>query len=128
VPVGLVTMLGLMAYLADSPRDTKSRFDWFGFAFLAVAMGALQMMLDRGEQLDWFSSTEIIIETGLCGLASYMFLVHMLTADNPFIAPRMFADRNFSIGLVAIFIVGIILLATLALLTPFIQNLMGYPV
>jgi len=128
VPVGIVTMLGLLAYLTDSPHDRKSRFDWLGFAFLTVAIGALQMMLDRGEQLDWFSSTEIIIETGLAGLASYMFLAHVLTADNPFIEPRMFADRNFSIGLIAIFIVGIILLATLALLTPFLQNLMGYPV
>jgi DHA2 family multidrug resistance protein len=57
-----------------------------------------------------------------------MFVVHLLTAENPFIDPRMFADRNFAIGLLAIFIVGIILLATLALLTPFIQNLLGYPV
>jgi DHA2 family multidrug resistance protein len=128
VPVGIITMLGLMAYLSDSPRNTRSRFDWFGFAFFAVAIGALQMMLDRGEQLDWFSSMEITIEAGLAAIGFYMFLAHVLTADNPFIEPGMFADRNFSVGLIAIFIVGIILLATLALLTPFIQNLMGYPV
>jgi MFS transporter, DHA2 family, multidrug resistance protein len=127
VPVGVVTMLGLMAYLTDSAH-TRSRFDFVGFGLLAVAIGALQMMLDRGEQLDWFSSTEIVIEASLAALCSYMFVVHLLTAENPFIDPRMFADRNFANGLLAIFIVGIILLATLALLTPFIQNLLGYPV
>ena len=128
LPVGILTLLGLIAYLTDSPRNLKSRFDWFGFAFLTVAIGAFQMMLDRGEQLDWFSSTEVIIEAGLAGLAFYMFVVHVMTANNPFIEPGMFADRNFSIGLIAIFVVGIILLATLALLTPFLQNVMGYPV
>ncbi len=128
LPVGIVTLLGLLVYLTDSPRNTKSKFDWLGFFCLTVAIGAFQMMLDRGEQLDWFSSTEVIIEAGLAALAFYMFLVHIVTSSNPFIDPRMFADRNFSIGLISIFIVGIILLATLALLTPFLQNLLGYPV
>ncbi len=128
LPVGIVTLIGLMAYLTDSPRNTTAKFDWLGFFCLTVAIGAFQMMLDRGEQLDWFSSTEVVIEAGLAALAFYMFLVHILTSSNPFIDPRMFADRNFSIGLVSIFIVGIILLATLALLTPFLQNLLGYPV
>jgi MFS transporter, DHA2 family, multidrug resistance protein len=86
------------------------------------------MMLDRGEQVDWFSSTEIVLEAALAGLAAYLFLAHTFTAERPFIDPRMFKDRNFSVGLVFIFLVGIILLATLALLTPYLQNLMGYPV
>jgi DHA2 family multidrug resistance protein len=86
------------------------------------------MFLDRGEQLDWFGSTEIVVEASLCVLAFYLFLVHTFTAEKPFISPRMFRDRNFSVGLVFIFIVGIILLATLALLTPYLQNLMNYPV
>ena len=127
VPVGILTMLGLMAYLKDSPR-AKVRFDWLGFTFLALALGAFQMMLDRGEQLDWFSSMEIVIEAVLTALGTYLFIAHVLTAENPFIDLHMFADRNFSVGLIAIFLVGIILLATLALLTPFLQNLMGYPV
>src|SRR5436190_20058875 len=94
VPVGILTMLGLMAYLKDSPR-AKVRFDWLGFTFLALALGAFQMMLDRGEQLDWFSSMEIVIEAVLTALGIYLFIAHVLTAENPFIDLHMFADRNF---------------------------------
>jgi len=128
VPIGLITIGGLMAYLTDSPRNAKAGFDWTGFILLALAIGAFQMMLDRGENLDWFSSAEIVIEAGLAVTAFYMFIVHMLTSSNPFIDPKIFADRNFAVGLIAIFIVGIILLATMALLTPFLQQIMDYPV
>jgi DHA2 family multidrug resistance protein len=128
VPVGILTAFGLFAYLSDSERNAKMRFDWTGFLLFAIAIGALQMMLDRGENLDWFEATEIMIEAGLAITASYMFLVHTFTAERPFIDPRMFADRNFSISLIAIFIVGIILLGTLALMTPYLQQLMNYPV
>jgi len=127
LPVGILTFLGLSAFLSESPLR-KLKFDWFGFLALSVAIGSLQMMLDRGEQLDWFSATEIVLELVLAILALYLFLVHTFTADQPFIDPRMFKDRNFSLGLIFIFMVGIILLATLALLTPYLQNLMGYPV
>ena len=127
LPVGILTFLGLSAFLSES-RLRNISFDWFGFFALSIAIGSFQMMLDRGEQLDWFSSTEIVLEFVLAMLALYLFLVHTFTAEHPFIDPRMFRDRNFSLGLVFIFIVGIILLATLALLTPYLQNLMGYPV
>jgi DHA2 family multidrug resistance protein len=127
LPVGILTFLGLSTFLSES-KITKLPFDWFGFATLSLFIGALQMMLDRGEQLDWFSSAEIVLETALAGLALYLFLVHTATSERPFIDPKMFKDRNFSIGLIFIFMVGIILLATLALLTPYLQNLMAYPV
>jgi MFS transporter, DHA2 family, multidrug resistance protein len=128
LPIGILTFLGLSTFLSETPTDKRWGFDWFGFGALSLAIGAFQMMLDRGEHLDWFNSTEIVIEAALAGLALYLFIVHTATAERPFIDPRMFKDRNFSIGLVFIFLVGIILLATLALLTPFLQNLMGYPV
>ncbi len=127
LPVGILTFLGLSAFLSES-RLRNINFDWFGFLALSIAIGSFQMMLDRGEQLDWLSSTEIVLEFVLAMLALYLFLVHTFTADHPFIDPRMFRDRNFSLGLAFIFMVGIILLATLALLTPYLQNLMGYPV
>lgn len=127
VPVGIATILGLSAYLGDG-RPLRKSFDWFGFLTLSLAIGALQMMLDRGEQLDWFASPEIMIEAALIGLGAYLFAVHTFTAERPFINPQIFKDRNFSIGLAFIFVVGIILLATLALLTPYLQNLIGFPV
>jgi MFS transporter, DHA2 family, multidrug resistance protein len=127
VPIGILTFAGLSAYLAET-RTTKGSFDWFGFAMLSIAIGSFQMMLDRGEQLDWFSSTEILVEAVLAALAFYLFLVQTFTVKQPFIDPAIFKDRNFTIGLCFIFVVGIILLASLALITPYLQNLMGYPV
>ena len=85
-------------------------------------------MVRRGESQDWFHSQEIVIETILAVGAMYMFIAHILTSRKPYIDPGIFADRNFSVGLVCIFVVGIILLATMALLPPYLQNLMGYPV
>jgi DHA2 family multidrug resistance protein len=127
VPIGIVTFLGLSAFLSETKRQALS-FDWLGFATLSIAVGALQLFLDRGEQLDWFGSREIITELTIAVLAFYMFLVHTFTTERPFIDPRIFKDRNFIVGLFFIFIVGIILLASLALLTPYLQNLMNYPV
>jgi DHA2 family multidrug resistance protein len=87
-------------------------------------------MLDRGGQLDWFSSLEIIFESVVAASAFYIFLVHTFTAkaSQSFIDPRMFLDRNFSVGIFFIFIVGITYLASMALMTPYLQTLMGYPI
>jgi len=128
VPIGILTFVGLSAYLHRTEPQRGLYFDWFGFLTLVLAIGSLQMMLDRGEQLEWFDSPEIILEAALSVLGAYLFIAHSLTTDRPFLDPRLFRDRNFATGMVFIFIVGIILLATLALLTPFLQTLLGYPV
>jgi DHA2 family multidrug resistance protein len=88
----------------------------------------MQVFLDRGAQLDWFSSFEILIEAVVAVSAFYVFLVHTFTAKGSFVNPRLFLDRNFTVGMLFIFIVGITYLASLALMTPYLQTLMGYPV
>jgi len=128
LPFGLLALAGILAFLPETVRDRARRFDGVGFALLALAIGALQMMLDRGQTQDWFSATEIVVEAVLAGLCLYLFVVHVFTADQPFIDPGLFADRNLAVGLTLIFIVGVVLLATLALLPTFLQNLLGYPV
>lgn len=128
LPFGLLAWAGIAAFVKETPTDKSRKFDLLGFALLSIGIGALQMMLDRGQSLDWFSSPEVIIEVSLCIAAMYLFITHMFTYKNPFIEPGLFIDRNFSVGLIFIFIVGIILLATMALLPPFLQNLMNYPV
>jgi DHA2 family multidrug resistance protein len=128
LPFGLLAWFGLAAFVKETPTDNNRRFDMFGFAMLALAIGALQMMLDRGESQNWFSSYEIVAEAILAGLGLYLFITHIFTYRNPFIEPSIFKDRNYSVGLLFIFVVGIILLATMALLPPFMQNLMGYPI
>ncbi|WGF88688.1 DHA2 family efflux MFS transporter permease subunit [Marinivivus vitaminiproducens] len=128
LPVGILTFVLLTTFLSETASDRRARLDWLGFGLLSLAIGALQLMLDRGEQLDWFNSLEIVLEGSVSALAFYLFLAHMFTAEKPFISPGLFKDRNFSLGLLLIFFVGVVLLATLALLTPYLQNLMDYPV
>jgi DHA2 family multidrug resistance protein len=128
VPVGALTLLGILTSMPQTERRPNRSFDFFGFALLGIAVGSLQLMLDRGNSLDWFSSREIVIETVATVLAAYLFLVHMFTAEKPFIEPGLFKDRNFAAGVLLIFMVGVMLLATMALLPPFLQNLLGFPV
>jgi DHA2 family multidrug resistance protein len=125
LPFGILAMFGVMSFVPES-RSKFSPFDFFGFAMLSLAIGGLQIMLDRGQLLDWFSSTEIIAEMVVVGLASYLFLVHSLTSRQPFVSLSLFADRNFSIGCVLMFVLSIS--PTLTLTPPLLQNLMHYPV
>lgn len=128
LPVGLLAWAGLAAFVQETDIDRSRRFDLMGFAFISLGIGAMQMMLDRGESLNWFASREIVVEAILAGLFLYLFVSHIFTHERPFFEPQLFKDRNFSVGLLFIFIVGIILLATMALLPPFLQNLLDYPV
>jgi len=128
LPFGILASVGLMLFMPRAQGKSTLRFDWIGFAVLSLGIGGLQLMLDRGEDQDWFTSTEIIAECVLGGLGVYMFIVHMLTSSHPFIHPRIFRDRNFSAGLAMMFAMGTILVSTSALMAPWLQNLGGYPV
>ena len=128
VPFGIMATFGILAFLKETRRSDGVRLDWLGFGTLSLGIGAFQMMLDRGELLDWFSSREIMIEACLAGLGFYCFLVQLACARRPFLSPRLFTDLNFMIGLAFMFVVGLILYATLALLSPYLQTLMDYPV
>lgn len=128
LPFGIIALLGVMALVEESPLDRERRFDLFGFFILSVSIGSLQLMLDRGQSQYWFESPEIIAELVISLVAFYMFVVHMFTHQRPFIEPVLFKDANFTLGLMFIFMVGVILLSTLALLPPYLQTLMGYPV
>jgi MFS transporter, DHA2 family, multidrug resistance protein len=128
VPFGILAVAGLVVFLKEQHRDVNMRFDWMGFLALSLGLGAMQLAFDRGSSQDWFNSLEIIIETVLAGLGFYLFLVHMFTADNPFIPPRLFKDVGFISGFFTMFAVGIILLGSAALLPPYLQNLGGYSV
>jgi MFS transporter, DHA2 family, multidrug resistance protein len=125
VPFGIAAVTGIWLFFKDSARNAELRFDWFGFAALAVGLGALQLVLDRGTDQGWFGSGEIVLEALVAGIGIYLFLTHMLTARTPFIPPGIFKDRNFTFGLVLMFALGANLLASSALLPPFLQNLAG---
>jgi DHA2 family multidrug resistance protein len=128
VPFGVLTAIGLATFLKETSHSRSARLDWIGFGALSLAIGAFQTMLDRGETLDWFGSREIIVEACLAGLGFYLFLVQFALAPRPFLSPKLFADQNFVIGIVLYAIMGLIMYATLALLAPYLQTLMDYPV
>jgi DHA2 family multidrug resistance protein len=128
LPVGMAAVAGLVVFMPGENSHSSMRFDWIGFGVLALGIGSFQLMLDRGHSEDWFNSAEIITEAVLAGLGAYLFLVHMLTAQRPFIPPAVFRDRNFVAGLALMFAVGMVLVATAALMAPWLQTLANYPV
>jgi DHA2 family multidrug resistance protein len=128
VPIGALAFFGISVFVSETVRDTRVRLDWFGFGTMSLFIGALQLFLDRGEQLDWFTSGEILVEAVVSGSAFYLLAVHTITGEKTFVNRRLFLDRNFALSLLFIFVVGITYLASLALMTPFLQTLSGYPV
>ncbi len=128
LPVGIITVLGLAAFMDETERREGMRFDWFGFAALATGIGAMQVMLDRGEQLGWFSSPEIVTEAIVSALGFYYFFAHSLTTTTPFVRFEIFKDRNYVGGIVFMIVIGVVLFGTMALVSPYMQNVLGYPI
>jgi DHA2 family multidrug resistance protein len=128
LPFGIFTVVGLLVFMDETRKDRELRFDWFGFLALAVGIGALQIALDRGEQLGWMESSEIIAEFIVSIVGFYYFFAHSFTASKPFIQFAMFKDRNFVGGCVFMAVMGLVLFSTMALASPYLQNVIGYPV
>ena len=127
LPVGATAFFLSVATLTEKPIFAR-RFDLVGYVLLAVGVGALQFMLDRGDRLDWFQSAEIILEAGLAVSALWAFAVHTATAEQPIFELALFKDRNFSVSMMFMFLLGIMLFSSMALLPPMLQTLYGYPV
>lgn len=127
LPIGMASFAGVYFFVKETPI-TRQRFDLFGFSLLALCVGTLQLMLDRGELVMWFESIEVRLYVIACVFALYFFVVHSRTSDHTLFSPGLFRDRNFVSGISFIFFIGIILLATMVLLPPFMQVWKGYPV
>jgi DHA2 family multidrug resistance protein len=128
LPVGIITVLGLLAFMDETKKQTHMRFDWFGFIALAIGIGSLQLLLDRGAEVGWYDSSEIVIETIISVAGFYYFFAHSLTTNEPFIRFELFKDRNFAAACLFMAMIGVSLFGTMALITPFTQNLLGYPI
>ena len=128
IPFGALAWIGISTFVSETAPDAGRKFDMPGFFFLSLAIGSLQLFLDRGQSKEWFASGEIIAEAMLAAIAFYLFIVHIFTVKKPFIEPGIFRDKNFVVGLLFSFMMGTILLATMALMPPLLQNYMGYPV
>ena len=128
LPFGIVTVVGLLVFMDETKLDSKLQFDWFGFAALAVGIGALQLALDRGEQLDWLNSPEIVLELIVSVVGFYYFFAHSFTTDRPFIQFAIFKDKNFATACIFMVVIGVVLFSTMALASPLFQNAFGYPI
>jgi DHA2 family multidrug resistance protein len=127
VPVGLSAWVGLRFTLPRDMPHGRARLDWTGFLTLSVAICCAQLVLSRGQRLDWYESSEIVAETLIGLVAFFMFLVHSLTADKPFIDPRILRDPNYALGLVLVTVYGMLNFTPAVLLPSLLQQYAGFP-
>jgi MFS transporter, DHA2 family, multidrug resistance protein len=126
LPLGIVAWLALVASLRAGGGNAKRPFDLVGFVLLSIAVGCLQMMLDRGETQDWFASTEIVAEAFCGAIAFYMFVVHSVTGRQPFVDIHLFNDRNFTVSMVMMFVIGVAVISPSVLVPGFLEQVKGY--
>ncbi|HDS1775099.1 DHA2 family efflux MFS transporter permease subunit [Pseudomonas putida] len=127
LPLIAYILMVVSSLLAESKADARPAFDFLGFGSFTVGMIGLQMLLDRGERLDWFDAPEIWIEALASALGLYLFAVHMLTRDTHFLGKGLIGDRNFVLSTVMFFVLGFVLLSTMALTSPMLDEILGYP-
>jgi MFS transporter, DHA2 family, multidrug resistance protein len=127
VPIGLVAAVGIFATMPKFPSERRP-FDHVGFIMIATALCALQLALDRGTQQDWFDSTEIIIELGICAATFWMLFFHLRSTPNPIVSISLFTRRTFSVTMILALTVMPSVIAATALMPSLLQVLLGYPV
>jgi len=128
VPFGTLACIGMYLFMRSPKRPKAARFDIAGFVLLSIFLASLQLMVDRGQQLDWFDSTEIWIEATCIALFGYLFVVHIFTTKEPFIKPRLFQDRTFFVGSIVTALLGVLVFGAMPLIGIMLQQLLGYPV
>ncbi|HKR91287.1 DHA2 family efflux MFS transporter permease subunit [Novosphingobium sp.] len=128
LPIGIMAWLGLAATMPEYPGKRGTRLDFLGFALLAVGIGALQLLFDRGQVQDWFSSTEVCIYAVVAACAFYLFVVHSLTTQHPFVSAAVFADWNFVVSSIVGFFLGVLIFSPMAILPEMLSSLFGYPI
>ncbi len=127
LPVGIVSFILAMRYVHDTPIRER-RMDWLGFASLAAGIGALQLVLDRGNQDDWFSSQTLVIASIVSVLAFLFFIVYTITGKHhPLFDLRIFRDRNYLVASLIMTTIGIGFFGGMLLQSLFLQNFLGYP-
>ena len=127
LPVGVAALSILLAQMPTRPMR-KRRFDLLGFAMIALMLSSLQLLLDRGNQVDWFNSGETWVYLGVTLSAAWVAAIHSISTRNPLFNRALFADTNFIIALSFMIVIGVVMFATMALLPPMLQQLFGYDV
>ncbi|WP_310532357.1 MDR family MFS transporter [Novosphingobium sp.] len=125
LPIGIAALIGMLSHI-EVLDEKLPRFDWIGFLTITLFVGGFQLILDRGEQVDWFDSAEICIEAGIVALSFYLLMVHMFTRRDTFLRADLFKDRNFAIGTLVSTVVGMVIFASSPMLVMYTENLLGY--
>ena len=128
MPFTVLGIAGALAFIRETPLNLERKFDWFGFVAIGLTLGGLQFLLDRGEIEGWFESDTILLIATVVVLSFYLFIVHSSTTDNPFISPGIFRDRNLVLGLIFMFLLGVLVLSMNVIMPLFLQNVRGYPI
>ncbi|MEM9357014.1 MAG: DHA2 family efflux MFS transporter permease subunit [Pseudomonadota bacterium] len=126
VPVAVLTAVGFQFVIPNRASRESTSLDWSGFITLSIAIAGAQFVFSRGQRLDWFQSTEIVVVTFLAAITFYMFVAHCLTAKKPFIRLFLLKDRNYALGLILVFFYGMLNFAPVVLLPPLLQNHASY--
>ena len=127
IPIGIIAVLMIMNFIEDPPyikNSSVKKIDYIGFGFMAIGLAALQILLDKGQELEWFSSQFICWLTFISAISLIIFVVWELIEKEPIVNLRVLKDRNFALGTLLMAVVGAVLYSTLALLPLFLQTLM----
>jgi DHA2 family multidrug resistance protein len=127
VPPGIAALVTIWFALSAYTERKAIKFDWIGFLALSLALVSAQLICDRGQRLDWFESNQIIVFTFIGVLSLWIFAVHCLTAEDPFLSPSLLLDRNFAIGTMLAFIMGMLSFTSLVLFPSLLHDLKDYP-
>jgi DHA2 family multidrug resistance protein len=129
VPLGIVAVLGALTFIPETTRISGRKLDWFGFAFLSLAIACLQLALDRGQQRGWLQSPEILVEIAMLGFGLYMFVVHSATTrGRAFFDIRLFRDRTFILSTSILTLIMLVYYGSMALTPQMLQEELNYPV
>jgi len=127
LPMAGFIFLAMALSLTEKRPAHNPPFDFFGLVTFCFGIVGLQMMLDRGERMEWFDSTEIWIEAAASALGFYCYFVHILTAKQHFLDKALFRDRNLVLSSIMYFSFGFVLLPTIALTSPMLDEILNYP-
>jgi DHA2 family multidrug resistance protein len=129
IPIGIASIVMTHLYIFDPPylRAESKGVDYWGIGMLVVGIGALQFVLDKGQQEDWFASTLIVTLSVISAVAIVWLVIHELRTENPIVDLRIFKERTYAIGVFLMSVVGFVLYGSMVLLPIMLQTLLGYP-
>ncbi|MFD0795820.1 DHA2 family efflux MFS transporter permease subunit [Mucilaginibacter litoreus] len=126
IPVGALALFLTYTFVRETPKDAKKPIDWWGIALLAVAVGSLQTILEKGESEDWFAKTYIIVLTVMAVIGTILFIWRELSTDHPIVNFSIMRHRSFAVGMFTSFILGFGLYGSVFVFPVFCQNLLGF--